>query len=201
MTYQQNSRFTRCFGQFSNKLMKHCLTTACEVFSIALASPQKTVSFKKYFEWEWAPRKEQWAYCFRVGLGINTNEFVEAFHKAFKYQYLKGRTNKCLDDCLLNLLKYVRDKTFDCLIKLTKGKVTKHINIIQERHLRSLTLSTGSVKAEDPNTWTVLGEDGRSSYKVSKLLDACNKQQNCQLKCQECNICVHICLCVIAPTA
>lgn len=121
--------------------------------------------------------------------------FVEAFHKVFKYQYLKGKTNKRLDNCLLNLLKYVRDKTFDGLIKLTKGKVTTRINKIQERHLRSLTLSTGSVKAEDSNTWTVLGEDGRSSYKVSKLLDAYNEQQNCQLKCRGCNICVHMYVC------
>ena len=78
--------------------------------------------------------------------------------------YLKGKTNKRLDNCLLDLLKYVRYKTFHCLIKLTKGKVTTPINIIQERHLHSLTLSTGSVKAEGPNTWTVFGEDGRSSY-------------------------------------
>lgn len=108
---------------------------------------------------------------------------------------MKGKTNKCLDNRLLNLLKYVRDKTFDRLIKLTKGKVTTRINKIQERHLCSLTLSTGSVKAEDSNTWTVLGEDRRSSYKVSKLLDACNGQQNCQLNCQECNICVHMYVC------
>ena len=36
--YQQNLRFTRCFEQFSNKL-----TTAYEVFSNALASPQNSI--------------------------------------------------------------------------------------------------------------------------------------------------------------
>jgi len=120
--------------------------------------------------------------------------FVEAFHKVFKYQYLKGKTNKRLDNCLLNLLKYVRDKTFDRLIKLTKGKGTARINTIQERHLRSLTLSTGSVEAEGLKTWTVLGGNGRSSYKMSKLLDVCN-EKNCQLKCQESNICVQMYVC------
>lgn len=73
--------------------------------------------------------------------------FVEAFHKVFQYQYLKGKTNKRLDNCILNLLKYVRDKTFDRLIKLTKGKITMRINMTQERRDRSLTLPTGSVKA------------------------------------------------------
>lgn len=183
--------FRTVLEQTDETLFDDCLRGFLKRLSLST----KTASFKKYFEREWASRKEQWAYCFRVGLGINTNMFVEAFHKVFKYQYLKGKTNKRLDNCLLNLLKYVRDKTFDRLIKLTKGKVTTRINIIQERHLRSLTLSTGSVKAEGPNTWTVLGEDGRSSYKVSKLLDACNERQNCQLKCQECNICVHMYVC------
>lgn len=68
-------------------------------------------------------RKEQWAYCFGVGLGINTNMFVEAFHKVFKYQYLKGKINKHLDNCQLNLFKYVRDDTFRCLTKLTMKKL------------------------------------------------------------------------------
>ena len=35
---------------YKKQLMKHCLMTACTVFSNALASPQKTASFKKYFE-------------------------------------------------------------------------------------------------------------------------------------------------------
>lgn len=68
--------------------------------------------------------------------------FVEAFHKVFKYQYLKVKSKKRLDNLLLNLLKYVRDKTFDRLIKLTKGKVTSRLSVIHERHLRSLKTKT-----------------------------------------------------------
>jgi len=103
----------------SRTLLDNCLRG----FLNRLSLYTKTASFKKYF--------------------------VEPFHKVFKYQYLKGKTNNCLANCLLNLLQYVRDKTCDRLIKLTKGKVTTCINIIQERHLRSLTLSTGSVKPKD----------------------------------------------------
>ncbi len=183
--------FRTVLEQTDETLFDDCLRG----FLNRLTLSTKLAPFKKYFEKEWAPRKQQWAYCFRVGLGINTNMFVEAFHKVFKYQYLKGKTNKRLDNCLLNLLKYVRDKTFDRLIKLTKGKVTARINIIQERHLRSLSLSSGSVKTEDSNTWTVLAEDGKSTYNVSKLLETCADQQNCQLKCQECRICVHMYVC------
>ena len=35
-----------------------------------------------------------WAYCYRVGLGINTNMIVEAFHRVFKYNYLKGKVQQ-----------------------------------------------------------------------------------------------------------
>ena len=183
--------FQTVLEQTDESLFDDCM----QGFLNRLSLSKKTTSFKTYFEREWVPQKQQWAYCFRVGLGINTNMFVEAFHKVFQYQYLKGKTNKRLDNCILKLLKYVRDKTFDRLIKLTKGKITMRINMTQERRDRSLNLPTGSVKAEDPNTWTVLGEDGRTTYKVSKLLDTCKDQGKCQLKCQECCICVHLYVC------
>ena len=53
---------------------------------------------------------------------------------------LKGKVNKRLDNCIFNLLKYVRDKTFDRLIKEAKGKSTDRVNMIHDRHLRSLSL-------------------------------------------------------------
>ena len=62
-----------------------------------------------------------WAYWYRVGLSINTNMIVEAFHRVFKYNYLKGTCNKSVDNCLLNLLKFIRDKHYE---RLTKGNTT-----------------------------------------------------------------------------
>lgn len=120
--------------------------------------------------------------------------FVKAFHKVFKYGYLKGKVNKHLDNCILNLLKYVRGKTFDRLIKVTKGEETTRANMIHERHLCSLSLPVESVKAEEEDTWMVLGEDGRTTYKVSRIATAC-KEQNCRLQCAECCICVHLYVC------
>lgn len=183
--------FRTVLEQSNETLFDDCLRGFLNRISLTT----KTSSFKKYFECERVPRKHQWAYCFRAGFGINTNMFVEAFHKVFKYQYLKGKTNKRLDNCVLNRLKYVRHKTFDRLIKLTKGKATTCVNMIHERHMRSVTLPTGSVKTKDTDSWSVLGEDGRSTYKVSKLLNACSDPQNCQLKCSECRICVHLYVC------
>ena len=107
----------RCFN-----MTKHCLMTNCQVFLM----PQPLHKNSTIQEILWmgvGTRIAQWAYCFRVGLGIKSNMFVEAFHKVFKYQYSKGKTNKRLDNCQLNLFKYVRDDTFHCLIKLTMKKL------------------------------------------------------------------------------
>ena len=72
-----------------------------------------------------------------MGLGINTNMFCETFHRVFKYTYLKGKANKRVDKCLVNLIKFNRDQ------KLTKGKLTQKLSMIQARHRNSLNLDLG----------------------------------------------------------
>jgi len=77
--------------------------------------------------------------------------FVEAFHRVFKYTYLKGKFNKRVDVCILNLVKFNRDKVFERLIKLTKGKNTAKSKIIHRRHLESLKLQKESIQQEKEN--------------------------------------------------
>ena len=101
----------------------------------------KTESFASYFKTYWVQRKRQWGFCFRIGDGINTNMFCEAFHKVFKYHYLKGKYNKRVDTCLVNRIKFNRDKTYECLIKLTKGKSTQRMKMMNERHRPSVEMS------------------------------------------------------------
>ena len=69
---------------------------------------------------------------------INTNMYVEAFHRVLKYVYMKGKVNKRLDNCL--------DK--DRLIKIEKGKNTARIN--NERHQLSLKLCAALVNETHP---------------------------------------------------
>lgn len=99
-----------------------------------LKKVQKTSEFHTYFEKEWVPKISQWAYCYRQGMGINTNMYAEAFHRVFKRNYLKGKVNKRVDKCLVNLIQFVRDKAFDRMIKITKGKLTYRLNNIHKRH-------------------------------------------------------------------
>ena len=56
--------------------------------------------------------------------------YVEAFHRVLQHIYLQGKSNRRVDKCVHTLLKITRDKTFERLIKLSKGKNTrKHSEI------------------------------------------------------------------------
>ena len=133
-----------------------------------------------------------------MGLGININMFCETFHHVFKYTYLKGKANKRVDKCLVNLIKLNRDKTFERIKKLTKGKLTQKLSMIQARHRNSLNLDFGSVTQSEDNSWICKSEDGNRNYTVILNSQRCDDRQ-CSLKCSSCNICVHTytCSCMI----
>ena len=73
--------------QVDEKLFDDYLSNLMERLEVS----SKTESFASYFKTYWVQRKRQWGFCFRIGDGINTNMFCEAFHKVFKYHYLKGK--------------------------------------------------------------------------------------------------------------
>ena len=109
--------------------------------TIQQMSPSRsTEHFAKYLK-HYVKTKEQWAACYRIEASVNTNMYVEAFHRVLKHIYLKGRVNKRLDKCLQVLLKIARDKGFERLVKIEKGKNTERINMIRMRHQSSLNLS------------------------------------------------------------
>ena len=156
--------------------------------------PSLSPEFYEYFRREWSDKTEIWAYCFRLGMGINTNMLVEAFHRVFKYNYLKGKMNKRVDKCVVNLLKYVRDKYFERVIKLTKGKSCHKQRLIQDRHNKSRAMSTEAVEVLDDLKWKVRGQDGKNTYVVSKQAANC-ADSSCQIKCSDCRVCIHQYVC------
>ena len=81
-----------------------------------------TQDFAKYFDTYYARRAEQWAACYRKSASINTNMYVESSHRILKYTYMRGRTNRRIDNLLHVLLKVSGDKGFERLCKLEKGK-------------------------------------------------------------------------------
>lgn len=61
-------------------------------------------------------------------------------HKIIKYFYLDRKTVKRLDKGLHVVLKYVRDKSVERIIKIIKGKSTSLSRNIFETHNEALTL-------------------------------------------------------------
>ena len=136
-----------------------------------------TASFAKYFETHYVSKKEQWAACYRRDASINTNMYVEAFHRVLKYVYLKGRVNKRLDRFIYILLKLARDKGFERLVKFEKGKHTERLRIIGARHKSSIKLSFSQVTATDkPSVWNVTSLDGKNNYNVTLECTTCSYQ-------------------------
>ena len=155
--------------------------------------------FLRYFEHDWLPKKLHWAYFHRAGLGINTNMFVEAFHRVFKYNYLNGKHNKRVDACLLQLVKFARDLAFKQAIKLLKRKDCYRLKEIKKRHGRSLEMSLEGITEIDENAWNVKSENSDSTYRVSCVSKSC-EYENCLERCIECNVCVHQFTCNCADT-
>ena len=147
--------------------------------------------FSDYFIKYYVHRKSQWAACYRKGCQLNTNMYVEAFHRVLKHIYMKGTHNKRIDKCIHLLIKLERDKAFERLIKLEKGKISGRLSVIRKRHLASQKLSYSLVSIVDSNTWRVQSStDSDKYYTVEKDKQECDGK--CALKCQECNVCVHM---------
>ena len=150
-----------------------------------------TQRFLQYFVSYWLPKKEKWAYCYRLNSGINTNMYVEAFHRVFKYEYLKGKVNKRVDRCIHMLLQYDRNKAFDRIVKLTKGKSTQKLKMISERHQAGLTIPLNTIYTVDDG-WKVKSQSQDQLYEIKKCRDdSTSGCCTCKMVCNECKVCLH----------
>ena len=149
--------------------------------------------FCKYFKDNYCNRLEQWASYFRIGTVINTNMFVEAFHRTLKIVYLQQKQNRRIDFLLHTLLKLARDKVFERLTKLEKGKYSHRISEINKRHKsaeRMLPMSVNIIR--DDIDWIVPSEkDASVRYNVRLINETCD----CKLRCSSCEVCVHMYSC------
>jgi hypothetical protein len=177
--------------QTSTRLFQDC----AGALLAKLSSDPKMKDFHDYLVQDWLKNKEIWAFCHRLGLGINTNMFTEAFHRVFKRLYLKGKVNKRVDSCLVNLLKFARDQCFGRVIQLTKGKANYRITEIEERHRRSQSLPLANVEMSSEKVWNVTSLDEKNVYEVQRIHSKCPKNPSCRLSCRECQICIHQYVC------
>ena len=149
--------------------------------------------FAEYFEKHYKLRCTQWACCYRATSGVNTNMYLEAFHHVLKYNFLKGKRNRRVDRLVHGLMEYLRHKSFDRIIKLEKGKITGRLAQIQKRHDSSRKLPDELVSEVDSSMWKVKSETMDNEYTIQEVTKTC--PEKCQLKCNECGICVHLFSC------
>ena len=145
--------------------------------------------FSKYFKEHYCNRLEQWASCFRSGTIVNTNMFLESFHRTLKIVYLEQKINRRIDFLLHTLLRIAKDKIFERLTKFEKGKYTHRISEINKRHKSAVKMLACSKFITEKNScWNVPSDrDGSLIYTVKLIKEVCG----CKLCCSSCKVCVH----------
>ena len=136
------------------------------------------------------PKKSSGVSGFRVGEGFNTNKSSESFPRIFKYKNLKGILNKRMDKCLLNLIKFNRDKIFERLEKLVKRKYSFRMRYIEESHEASKRMSFNNVEIINETNFKVKSKEGVKLYDVSKINERC-AVNSCKIMCPDCELCSH----------
>jgi len=161
------------------EILKNAINTFC--------GDEDTTVWGDYFQKNYGNNYKLWAACFRKGCGINTNMHLESMHRTIKHCYLHGKTVARLDKGLHAVVKLVRDKIVDRIMKKTKGKNNCHIRDIHKRHKTAIKLDLSVEVVEDNLIFRVKSENTMQIYEVTKLSeDTC-----CPLQCKFCKICVH----------
>ena len=93
-------------------------------------------------------------------------------------------------------MKVSRDKAFDHLCKLEKGKISARLVSIRKRHQSSIKLPKSLVTPLSQKEWSVQSEDKEHEYSVILEVDRCPTM--CHLLCNECKICILRNLCNVA---
>ena len=123
-----------------------------------LTSHVNSPPFIEYFQ-SYCHHSEQWALCFRVGTPVNTNMYSESFHRVLKICYLNHKYNRRLDTLIHILKKIARDKVFQQLQKMEKGKHTHRICEINRRHKHAESFChSARIINEGDNTYAVSSE-------------------------------------------
>ncbi|XP_067136762.1 uncharacterized protein [Centruroides vittatus] len=95
-----------------------------------------------------------------------------------------------LDKAIQALMTSLRDKMYDRIIIMHKGKVTSKFSDLRKRHKTSLSLCKDLVIKED-NTWKIPSSNGSDIYTVAMVKENCE----CQIVCNECKSCIHMYMC------
>lgn len=162
----------------------------------SLCDDEDTQRFGEYFQKYYGGSCKQWAYCFRKNAGINTNMHLERMHRTIKHLYLKGKTVKRLDKSIHAIMQMTKQKLFDRLTILEKGKVTTKVKELRSRHKTSMKLNPGLIVQNTDASWEIASSSNSQTYTVRLVEPNCK----CRIVCRHCTACIHkySCTCIDA---
>lgn len=137
-------------------------------FNVQLNEDNDTREFGEYFINQYMSNTSSWAYCSRIGAGINTNMHLERIHCTLKYTYLKGKHVKRLDKGINAIMRLVRDKCIERLITLNKGKISSNLSAIRLRHKTSMNLKLNLISPCE-NGWKVASQRNTDLYLIRQV--------------------------------
>ena len=103
---------------------------------------------------------------------------------------MKGKLNKIVDKCLLNLIKFNKDKIFERFPKLVKRKYSFRMRYIEENHEASKRMSFNNVEVINETNFKVKSKEGVELYDVNKINKRC-AVNSCKIMCPDCELCSH----------
>ncbi|KAL1487580.1 hypothetical protein ABEB36_015753 [Hypothenemus hampei] len=114
-------------------------------------------------------------------------------HRTIKYVYLQGKNSKRLDKTINILMSLVRDKLYDRIITLHKGKISSKLSELRKRHYTSTELKN-LICENGEDSWIIQSTRSAELYNLRKENINCD----CKLRCGYCNSCIHqyTCTCI-----
>lgn len=168
------------------------LTMMLNRFLVDFGSTSSSNVFGNYFESQYLGRVNQWAYCYRKQLNINTTMHIERFHRTFKEKYLKSKANTRMDSLITSILSFSDDIIHNkCRVIKLKNQTYRQ-KMIAASHSEATRMKIDVVNlnsSEDVSEWIIKSKSRDRIFHVRFSSASCNK--DCQINCRTCKVCIH----------
>ena len=126
------------------------------------------------------------ATCYHTQTTINTNMYLELFHRVLKILYLNHKLNRRIDNLLVPLLRVARDKAVERFRKqeMEMGKKSLRICEVNKCHKRALLLKLSSAAQIENTKWKVQSQSFPDTQTKTNLLKKLQKLKALVTNCQ-----------------
>ncbi|KAG8185999.1 hypothetical protein JTE90_027669 [Oedothorax gibbosus] len=142
---------------------------------------------------KYGPNKMLWGYCFHKDIKLSCVMQFEVLHRTMIFSSVRGRKSR-LDKFIIVLLKLMK---FKLLYRLTgmldEEKTSLAVESINAFHKKGFQICSESISSLGDTIWMIISDDEEGNVYVAREFDSC--PERCDLKCSECDICVHMYSC------